>query len=130
MKIPVIAALGAMAALWVGAGPAAAVDGQKVFLDNCAACHRPNGVGVPGAFPALAGSKIATGDPREPMGRVLNGRGGMPAFKTELSDADISAVLTYVRSSWGNKAKPISVADVAQARGAAAPKAKAQLQAH
>ena len=109
-----------MAALWVGAGPASAVDGQKVFLDNCAACHRPNGVGVPGAFPALAGSKVATGDPKEPMGRVLNGRGGMPAFKTELSDADI----------WGNKAKPISMADVAQARGGEAPKAKAQLQAH
>lgn len=125
-----IAALGAIAALCAGAGQAVAADGQKVFLDNCAACHRPNGVGVPGAFPALAGSKIATGDPKEPLSRVLNGRGGMPSFKTELSDADISAVLSYVRGAWGNKAKPISVAEVAQARGGAAPKVKAALQAH
>jgi len=122
----------ALAGGWVmAAGSAAAADGQKIFMDNCAACHRPNGVGVPGAFPALAGSKIATGDPSGPLGRVLNGRGGMPSFAQDLSDADISAVLTYVRGAWGNKAKPISVAQVTAARGGAKREnPKASLQAH
>jgi mono/diheme cytochrome c family protein len=122
--------LGAIAALCAASAPAQAADGQKLFLDNCAACHRPNGVGVPGAFPALAGSKLAVGDPKEPIGRVLNGKGGMPSFKTGLSDADVAAVLTYVRSSWGNKAKPIAATQVASIRGGGASSAKTALQAH
>ncbi len=121
---------GAMAALCAASAPARAADGQKLFLDNCAACHRPTGLGVPGAFPALAGSKLAVGDPKEPIGRVLNGKGGMPSFKAELSDADIAAVLTYVRGAWGNKAKPVAAAQVATARGGAPLKVKAALQAH
>lgn len=121
--------LGGIAVLCAASLPAQAADGQKLFLDNCAACHRPNGVGVPGAFPALAGSKLALGDPKEPIGRVLNGKGGMPSFKAELSDADIASVLTYVRGSWGNKAKPVAATQVALLRGGGAPKPKA-LQAH
>ena len=45
------------------AGGAQAADGRTLYVENCAACHRPNGVGVPGAFPTLVGSKVVTGDP-------------------------------------------------------------------
>lgn len=98
----------------------AAPSGQQLFLDNCSACHRPNGVGVKGAFPALVGDPIATGDAKAAATRVLNGRGGMPAFKASLSDETIASVLTYVRSAWGNKAGPVTPAIVAAARGSAA----------
>ena len=110
---------------------AAAADGQRLFLENCAACHRPNGVGVTGAFPALVNSKLVQGDPKVPITRVLNGRGGMPAFQGELNDAEIASVLTYVRSAWGNKAKPVMSQQVAALRtGGKRENAKASLQAH
>ena len=110
---------------------ASAADGRALFMDNCSACHQPTGVGVPGAFPSLKGSKVAQGDPKEPIGRVLNGRGGMPAFQTELTDAEIATVLTYVRSAWGNKASAITPVQVtAQHRGGRRDNAKASLLAH
>ena len=113
------------------ATPSLAADGQHLFQENCSACHQVTGKGVPGAFPALAGSKVAQGDPKEPIGRVLNGRGGMPAFGGELSDAEISSILSYVRSAWGNKAKPVAPTEVASLRtGAKRENAKASLQAH
>ncbi|WP_297509031.1 cytochrome c [uncultured Caulobacter sp.] len=106
-------------------------DGKSLFLDNCSACHQPTGKGVPGAFPALAGSAFVQGDPKIVMTTVLNGRAGMPSFKDDLSDADLSAILTYVRSSWGNKAAAVKPADVAAARAAAKAVAKGRgLQAH
>jgi cytochrome c6 len=71
------------------------------------------------------------GDPKAVMTTVLNGRGGMPAFKDDLTDADLSAILTHVRASWGNKGSAIKPADVAAARVAAKAGAKARgLQAH
>lgn len=121
------------AALAAALVPAAVLAGppQQVFMDNCSACHRPNGLGVPGAFPALAGDRFVLGDARPAVLTVLNGRGGMPAFKTSLSDADIAAALTYVRTAWGNKAKPVSAAEVAKARASGAPAPpRAGLQAH
>lgn len=121
----------AAAAALLSAAPALAADGKQMFMDNCSACHQPTGKGIPGAFPALAGSKIAQGDPKEPITRVLNGRGGMPSFSQELSDGDISMILTYVRSSWGNKAAPVKPQQVAALRtGAKRENAKDKLQAH
>ncbi|HEX7971192.1 MAG TPA: cytochrome c oxidase subunit II [Thiobacillus sp.] len=96
--------------------------GEKVFSANCAACHQANGMGLPGTFPALNGSKVATGPLAGHLQVVLNGRPGtaMAAFGKQLSDADIAAVVTYERNAWNNKmgdaAQP---ADVAAARGAA-----------
>ena len=119
------------AVVMLGATAALAADGQKLFLDNCAACHQRTGMGVPGAFPALNGSKIVLGDPKGPIGRVLQGKGGMPSFQADLSDADIAAVLTYVRGAWSNKAKPITAAQVAaQHGGAKSENLKGKLQAH
>jgi mono/diheme cytochrome c family protein len=95
---------------------AQAADGRQLFLDNCSACHMPNGKGVPGAFPALSGSKVALGPAPAAAGIVLNGKGGMPAFRDEMSDAEIAAVLSYVRAAWGNKAPGVTAALVAPVR--------------
>lgn len=126
--VPLFAVMGLVSAL---ASPALAADGRQLFMDNCAACHQSTGKGIAGAFPALAGSKVATGDPKEPITRVLNGRGGMPAFQNDLTDSEVSAILTYVRSSWGNKAAPIAVPQVVAFRSnTRRENAKASLQAH
>ncbi|MBO9707651.1 MAG: cytochrome c [Caulobacter sp.] len=104
---------------------------QSLFMDNCSACHQSTGKGVKGAFPALAGSPFVQGDATPVLATVLAGRAGMPAFKDDLNDADLSALLTYVRTSWGNKGKPISAADVAAARAKLKTgKKAASLQAH
>jgi cytochrome c oxidase subunit 2 len=87
--------------------------GKEVYEKQCAACHQPNGQGLPPAFPALAGSKIVTGPLLSPEGklikdshvdRVLNGKDGsaMQAFKNTLTDTEIAAVITYERNSFGN----------------------------
>jgi len=78
--------------------------GEKVFAGNCAACHQANGKGVPGAFPALDGSKVVTGAKAAQIALVLNGKPGtaMTPWK-QLSDVDLAAVITYTRNSWGNK---------------------------
>ena len=87
--------------------------GKAAYDKNCAACHQPDGKGVPPAFPALAGSKIVNGPLLSPEGklipdshvdRVMNGKPGtaMQAFKTTLSDTDIAAIVTYERNAFGN----------------------------
>ncbi|MGZ5121485.1 MAG: cytochrome c oxidase subunit II [Burkholderiales bacterium] len=79
-------------------------QGEKVFAANCVACHQANGMGVPNTFPALSGSKIATGPKDAHMNIVLNGKPGtaMAPFK-HLSDVEIASVITYERNSWANK---------------------------
>lgn len=87
--------------------------GQGVYEKICVVCHQPGGVGVPGAFPALAGSKLINGPFLDKNGRlikdghldrVMNGKPGtaMQAFKNTLSDADIASIVTYERNSFGN----------------------------
>ncbi len=78
--------------------------GEQVYTANCAACHQPTGEGIPGTFPALKGSKIATGPLAGHLHRVLLGKPGtpMPAFGPQLNDEEIAAVVTYERNSWGN----------------------------
>jgi mono/diheme cytochrome c family protein len=100
-------ALGLGLAALAGASAASAAPGAQVYAENCAACHQPAGQGVKGAFPALAKSKFVTGDQTALVSTVLNGRGGMPAFNTDLTPEDLASVLTYIRASWGNKATPI-----------------------
>jgi len=106
---------------------------ESLFIANCSACHQRNGQGIPQAFPALAGDALVQGDPQGVVALLLNGRGGMPAFKAQLDDAQIAAVATYVRSAWGNHADPVPATLVAQARtgaGTDAPGAERILQAH
>jgi mono/diheme cytochrome c family protein len=95
---------------------AAAADGQQLFAHNCAACHMPDGAGIPGAFPALAGNAFVTGDPAAAAATVLNGRGGMPSFRDGLTDEEVAAVLSYVRAHFGNTAAAVPAETVAATR--------------
>ncbi|WP_036168604.1 cytochrome c [Massilia sp. 9096] len=97
-------------------GPA--MDGKALFTKNCAACHQASGKGIPGAFPALAGNAFVQGPATDPATVLLKGRGGMPDFSNSLDDGEIAAVLSYVRSSWGNSAAPLSADDVTAQRTA------------
>jgi cytochrome c oxidase subunit 2 len=77
--------------------------GEKVY-QTCAACHGATGAGVPGVFPALKGSKIATGPVDAHLAIVMKGKTGtaMQAFAGQFNDVDIAAVVTYERNSFGN----------------------------
>jgi mono/diheme cytochrome c family protein len=109
-------------------------SGAQLF-QRCAVCHQATGQGVPGAFPPLAGSEWATaGNAAVPIRVVLHGlqgpvtvkqqrfSGAMPAYGTgqAMSDAEVAAVLTYVRSAWGNSAGAVSAEEVARERAATA----------
>jgi cytochrome c oxidase subunit 2 len=93
-------------------------NGKAVYEKNCAVCHQITGAGLPPAFPALTGSKIATSPifgadgkylPDSHLDRVLNGKNVMPSWKALLSDSEIASVITYERNALGN-----SVGDVLQ----------------
>jgi len=78
--------------------------GEKAYTTSCAACHQASGAGIPGTFPALRGSAIATGPVAQHLDRVMNGKAGtaMAAFAGQLSDVDLAAIVTYERNAWGN----------------------------
>lgn len=78
--------------------------GEEVYAGSCAACHQANGQGIPGAFPALAGSAIAKGSIEGHLDIIMNGKAGtaMAAYKDQLNDVDMAAVITYERNAWGN----------------------------
>ena len=93
--------------------------GQSVYTANCAACHQPSGQGIPGMFPALAGSKIATGPVAGHINRVMHGKAGtaMQAFGPQLDDVDLAAVITFERNSFGNHTGDVvQPSDIAAAR--------------
>jgi len=79
-------------------------EGKRVYNATCAACHMPNGEGLPGVFPALKGSEMVLEDQTAHIDIVLNGKTGtaMQAFGKMLSLKDIAAVVTYERNAWGN----------------------------
>jgi cytochrome c oxidase subunit 2 len=85
--------------------------GETVYKANCSACHGATGAGIPGAFPAMTGSPIVTGDAAAHIEIVVNGKAGtaMSAFKEQLNDVDIASVITFERNSFGN-----SVGDLVQ----------------
>ena len=80
--------------------------GQEVYSTNCAACHGTTGAGVPGAFPAMAGSPITTEADKlaAHIDIIINGKSGtaMQAFGKQLNDSDIAAVVTFERNAFGN----------------------------
>ena len=112
----VVALLAAAATAPSRAQAPAAADGKALFMKNCAACHQASGKGIPGAFPALAGSKFVQGKSADVAAVLLKGRGGMPDFSDSLSDADIATILSFVRGGWGNQAGALSEAEVAALR--------------
>ena len=85
--------------------------GETVYKVNCSGCHGVTGAGIPGVFPAMTGSDIVLGDIADHIDIIVNGKAGtaMAAFKSQLSDVDIAAVVTFERNALGN-----SVGDMVQ----------------
>ncbi len=104
--------------------------GAKVYEQQCAQCHgdQGQGKGGPGAFPALAGNRaVVLADPTNLVRVVLQGGylpatagnprpHGMPPFRHLLTDEEVAAVATHVRSSWGNQAPAVGTLEVYRAR--------------
>ena len=94
--------------------------GENTYQTACAACHQPNGQGLPPAFPALKGSPIALGDVSKHIDIVVNGVPGtsMQAFGKQLSLKQLAAVITYERNAWGNNTGDlVQTSDVKAATG-------------
>jgi cytochrome c oxidase cbb3-type subunit 2 len=112
--------------------PASAQDvtakGQQIFTQRCAVCHQATGLGIPTAFPPLKGNAVVNdADPAAHIRTVLDGAHGlvidgvkyaapMPEFGSQLSDADIAAVVNYERTSWGNHGASVTADQVAAER--------------
>lgn len=102
--------------------------GAQLYVDNCAACHRTDGLGYARVFPKIAGnSSVLSADPVSMIRLVLHGSKlpatasapsqlGMPGFAWRMSDEEVAQLLTFVRSSWGNQAPQVTAADVAGVR--------------
>lgn len=100
--------------------------GKRLFTTICAACHQPNGQGIPGRIPPLARSDLLNSDKHRAIKVVVNGLQGevtvngqrfnnsMPKFP--LSDEDIASALTYVYNSFGNSGKEVTPTEVSAAR--------------
>ena len=113
--------------------PVAATDsamraGAAIYKDSCAVCHRDAGTGEAHLFPRLARSALVQSDDTATLVRVvLQGARAvstpdmptapaMPAFDWRLDDAQVAAVLTYIRNSWGNAAAPVAASTIASRR--------------
>ena len=101
-------------------------DGPTVYAAYCSMCHGSDGQGAERAGPPLAHNRFVTGDPRAVIRVVIHGmkgairingrpwgNGSMPGFQTTLTPAQTAAVLTFIRSSWGNRASLVNERDVA-----------------
>ncbi|UGV28859.1 cytochrome c [Rhodopseudomonas boonkerdii] len=116
----------------LAAGDATMRAGAAIYKDACAACHKDNGSGETHLFPKLAGSAIVQSDDPATLAHVvLNGARAvgtagaptapaMPGFDWRLSDAQIAAVLTYIRNSWGNAAPAVAASAVKSQRESSA----------
>jgi mono/diheme cytochrome c family protein len=107
--------------------------GAMIYLDNCAACHRPDGNGYDRVFPRLAGNPVVrASNARALIAIVLAGsqtprtagalaQFTMPSFAWRLSDQQVADVVNFIRTSWGNEAEPIASGDVVTSRHALQP---------
>lgn len=95
--------------------------GKEKYDLTCAACHKADGTGIPPMFPALKGSSVAVGRPiSRHIAMILDGVPGtaMQAFKNQLTNEEIAAIVTYERNAWENntddEVQPAEVAKVRQ----------------
>jgi mono/diheme cytochrome c family protein len=106
----------------------ASAEGALLYLDNCAACHRPDGRGYEQVFPALAGNPIVeAGNPDSVVSIIFRGSAtprtaqtpaqfAMPAFAWRLSDVEVMQLANFVRSNWGNRGPRVTLGDVSRLR--------------
>ena len=104
-----------------------AVAGDKLFLNYCASCHKPDGNGITGTFPPLRGNKIVNGPKSKLLAVLLRGLKGpitvkgikynqeMPSFAF-MKNEELRAIVNYVRTSLGNKASTVSINDIKESR--------------
>ncbi len=104
------------------------ISGAAIYRDQCSACHGIDGKGVAELFPSIAESSLVkSDDPTTSIRIVLRGARsvgthaqptapGMPSYGRQLDDAQIAAVLTYMRNGWGTASTPVGAADVARVR--------------
>jgi mono/diheme cytochrome c family protein len=107
---------------------AVAARGAKLYEQHCVQCHGAQGEGVAGAYPALAGNRAVLMDASANLVQIVFNGGfapatagnprpyGMPPYVLLLSDADVAALLTHIRTSWGNRAPLVSELDVTRQR--------------
>jgi len=100
------------------------VRAKRLYETHCIECHGSDGKGLPPHYPALAGNRaVLMENALNPIRMVLNGGFapatagnprpyGMPAYGHLMDDAQVADVLTYLRSSWGNRAGAVSAAQV------------------
>lgn len=103
--------------------------GKKLYDDQCMACHGADGKGLPPHYPPLAGNRAITmAESVNAIRIVLNGGFapatagnprpyGMPPFSHAMDDAQVAAVVSYLRGSWGNQAPPVTPSQVNRYRG-------------
>jgi cytochrome c oxidase cbb3-type subunit II len=125
--------------LAAGSGLHAEPRGEELYLQHCAVCHQPNGKGIPGFFPPLAGNEhVTTEDPvevQEHLGRIIFGyhggliidhqmySGRMPpiGYQGRMNDSELLDLINYQRTAWGNDARPVTFSELAEARAAGRP---------
>jgi len=141
---PKLSALAIATGLFLTAGSSVASasdDGKKAYEANCQACHQPNGQGLAGAFPPLAGNPNVTNDKLHVVRTILKGASGplevngqkynavMPPMQ-HISDDDIADIANYVLSSWGNKGAEVTEDEVEEVRVELGLKDRAEGQPH
>lgn len=108
--------------------------GEALYLEHCAVCHQPDGKGVPGFFPPLAGNpRVLAKEPKEIQeyltriifgyhgglivdNKVYSGRMPPLGYTGNINESDLLKLINYQRSAWGNDARPITFKDLATAR--------------
>jgi mono/diheme cytochrome c family protein len=104
--------------------------GKNVYDSQCATCHGTNGEGKVPHYPPLAGNQsIQMSSAVNAIRMVLNGGYppgtagnprpyGMPPFAQTLNDNEVAAVVTYIRTAWGNRGAPVGALEANQLRSA------------
>lgn len=113
--------------------------GEELYLHHCAVCHQPDGKGIPGIFPPLAGNPTVIAEDAEAvqeyLGRIIFGyhgglivdhqiySGRMPpiGYRGRLDDSELLDLVNYQRSTWGNEARPVTFQELDAARAAGRP---------
>lgn len=132
----VLAAAGLMLAT---GGVRAEAPGEELYLHHCAVCHQPDGTGIPGFFPPLAGNPTVTAEDPDAvqtyLGRIIFGyhgglivdhqmySGRMPpiGYRGRLTDSELLDLINYQRSAWGHAARPVTIMELDTARAAGRP---------
>ncbi len=113
--------------------------GEALYLEHCAVCHQPDGKGIPGFFPPLAGNETVVAEEEDEvqayLGRVIFGyhgglivdgqmyAGRMPpiGYRGRINDNELLDLINYQRTAWGNDARPVTFSELARARAARTP---------